>query len=1064
MKWSLVLKKNFQQFFFVVAAFAIMVLVSTYCAGFIVRRQHSNGVAEVLRTVESNIQSNLRAPEIALVNAKFAIEELINRGATQVEVLNFITNLTDLLIARDTRMTGFISLYGFIRGEFVDGTRWLPPADYVAEAQPWYEAARGRKGGIGVTMPYIEPRDQRAVAAWSVELFDARGEFLGIIATTIDITEVTANVPAIQLSRDGYGFLLNQNFEIIAHPIPSAINRRMSTVSAGYAEVEAELETRDEVYAKKVLSVNGIPAMAFFRRMYNGWIVGIISPLQSYNRDVYLMSVVLALLGTVLVVILCWILLRLIAARMQSDEDSRHKSSFLARMSHEIRTPMNAVIGMSELALQTDNQAKMVEYLDGIKQAGINLLAIINDILDFSKIETGNLRISSVSYTLASLINDVINVARVRIAEKSLFFIVNVDSAIPNNLFGDEVRIRQILLNLLSNAAKYTRQGYIRLTVRKTPGAQNSMGALRALPEKNEVVLSFEVADTGIGLKPEDLQKLFAEFVRVDMDRNRGIEGTGLGLTISRSFCRAMGGDIMVSSVYGKGSVFTAIIPQQVSEKHPIAAVENPDQKKTLIYHGQSLYGESLFTTLENLQVPVSISGDRATFFREILSGRYAFAFVSASLASETLDRIREQGLKTKIVLIAGLGESAAFKDIPAVIMPTYAVPVANILNGLMETERQNKKDVHFIAPSARILVVDDIVTNLKVAEGLLALYRVIVKTCTSGAEAIEFVKNQHFDMILLDHMMPDMDGIETAAAIRTMENGAFKDLPIVALTANAISGMREMFLERGFNDYLAKPIETTKLGEILHRWIPKEKWSATADSGEKAAASAPSLGPSLYIEGLDVNQGISMTGGSEEGYREVLLLYYRDVIKRLDILKNVPGPEELPLFTTQVHALKSASASIGAAGIAERAAALEGAGKAGDLQSIQQNLDGFRNTLSALAEAIREALPGSISAAGTAQPTSGTGAGASASASAPASTGAPPAVLLRLREALAAENIREIDIIIEELGRMVLDEKTREIVSLIADHILVSAFKEADDLIGDLLKDNSQDIKETEI
>ncbi|MDR2403611.1 MAG: response regulator [Spirochaetaceae bacterium] len=1049
-KLSLVFKKNFWQFFFVAAAFAIMILVSISFAGFIIHRHYSRGVAETLRTTEASIENNMQTPRIILGNLAFSIEEMINRGATQAEILAFLTGLTDRLKSGETRIIGFVSLCGFIRGEYLDGTGWIPPADYNPETLLWYIAARDLNGQIGITMPHADTRTDRIVITWSRELFDARGKSQGVLALTADMTEVVHDVPAIQMSKDGYGFLLNQNFEIIAHPMPSVINRKLSSISKGYAEIEHKMQQQSEVYANRANNVSGIRVMVFLRRMRNGWIIGVISPVQSYNRDIYIMSAILAFLGLVLVVILFWILLRIISARMQSEEDNRHKTSFLARMSHEIRTPMNAVIGMSELALQTNNQYKMAEYLSGIKQAGLNLLAIINDILDFSKIESGKLQIIPVSYNISSLINDVINVARVRIAEKSLHFIVNIDSTIPNKLIGDEVRIRQILLNLLSNAAKYTRQGYIHLIIRQIPG---TMSTQSAQPEKNKVVLSFEIIDTGIGLKPEDLKGLFDEFVRADTNRNRGIEGTGLGLTISRSFCRAMGGDIVVSSVYSKGSVFTTILPQQFTEETPIAVVENPEQKKTIIYHRQNLYAESLFVTLKNLNVPALLCADREEFFLQLLSDNYVYAFVSTSLAAETVNKIRAQSLKTKTILIAGLGEVSTFMDIPIVVMPTYAVPIANILNGgYTEMEWQKMKKNHLIAPHVRILVVDDITTNLKVAEGLLALYQVDVKTCTGGAEAIELVKNQPFDMIFLDHMMPDMDGIETAAIIRTMEDGTFKNIPIIALTANAISGMREMFLQRGFNDYLAKPIETTRLEEILHRWIPAEKWIVTTDSGKGTEA----IPPLLYIEGLDINRGISMTGGSEQSYREVLLLYYKDVLKRLDLLKDIPTQETLPLFVTQVHALKSASASIGAAEIAEKATILEMAGKQGDIQSIKKNLDNFRNTLSALIEDIQEVLENTHLPAAAKKETGTTEKGDSPAVE-PDTAGPDPAMLLRLQEALKVENIREIDAIIDDLNGMVLDEKTRETVSLMADHILVSEFKEAGELINSLLKSGPQ-------
>ncbi|MCL2029248.1 MAG: transporter substrate-binding domain-containing protein [Deltaproteobacteria bacterium] len=505
------------------------------------------------------------------------------------------------------------------------------------------------------------------------------------------------------------------------------------------------------------------------------------------------------------------------ASFYEAQVASRAKGQFLARMSHEIRTPMNAVIGMAELALRENMSAAAREHASAIKQAGANLLSIINDILDFSKIETGKLEIVPGDYLFSSLLNDVISIIRMRVIDSQVRFVVNIESRIPNALFGDEVRIRQVLLNLLSNAVKYTEKGFVSL----------SIGG--AITGESSVTLTLEVADSGKGIKKEDIERLFEDFVQIDLANNKGIEGTGLGLAITRNIITAMGGDISVYSEYGKGSVFTATLPQTFRACEKLASVENSEEKSVLVYEVRAIYANSIARAAEDLGVRCGIVASDSEFHEEMSGKAYSFVFVPPVFHENVKTMLSQLKSDAQIVLLTEFGETAADRNYRCLAMPAHSITIANILNGVSDGFTygiNGKSEARFTAPDAKILVVDDINANLKVTEGLLLPYKMRITLCKSGIEAIEAIKSQHYDLVLMDHMMPGMDGVEALSRIRALgdDDSYHANVPVIVLTANAMAGMRDFFTERGFADYISKPIAPGALDSVIARWIPKEK------------------------------------------------------------------------------------------------------------------------------------------------------------------------------------------------------------------------------------------------
>ncbi|MHC6202352.1 hybrid sensor histidine kinase/response regulator [Breznakiellaceae bacterium SP9] len=754
----------------------------------------------------------------------------------------------------------------------------------------------------------------------------------------------------------------------------------------------------------------------------------------------------------------------------RAEQALETKDRFLANVGREIRSAMNVISGMSELALRNNTNAQLDEYLVNIKQSSTSLISLINDTLDFSKIESGMMELKHRVYSLSSLLHDLINSIRTQLIEKPLLFTINVDSTLPNYLIGDEMRLRQILINLLSNAVKYTpndvRQGRISLSI---SGKKNEAD--------KRVLMEFLVEDTGIGIKESDMPRLFQHGAQFDSQHKRELESTGLGLAISYRLCRLMSGTLAVSSIYGTGSCFTVTLPQVVQKPEPFSHVQNPEQKRVLVYETRKELLDSILFSFESLKVPHQGVSTYIDFEHELSGNQvdYRFVFVASSLFAgvEILLEVLNPGIT--LVIILEWSETNPMPFGKTISMPVHCHSIARVLNdedavtGNYDRQSSHSPPIRFTAPAARILVVDDIDTNLNVLADLLVPYEVQTDCCLSGFEAIRMIEQNWYDLVFMDHMMPVLDGIETTVKIRAMQgigaNDYIRKLPIVALTVNATFGMKEKFLESGLSDYLSKPIEIYKLHEIMARWIPENKKITISAGAQEAIGQADTPAsmmiqkaieqagspPSMTIQGINIERGISLTGGTEQGYLLVLNAFLRDIQKRLPYFKEASLQDEAGLlyFTAQVHEIKSAAASIGALSVSKQARLFEEAGKSGDSASITANLPLFKANLQKLADSISAFLT-KRKQADAAQK--------SAERQAPVNARTIEELIEKvavLKTSLEQSNIGAIDTHIKELELLCSKsiDKIAESVTFISDQVLIAEFDAAIQCAAQLLE-----------
>lgn len=625
---------------------------------------------------------------------------------------------------------------------------------------------------------------------------------------------------------------------------------------------------------------------------------------------------------------------------LEVEKASNMKSDFLANMSHEIRTPMNAVLGMTDLALREEMSPAAREYLHQIRSSGKILLAIINDILDFSKIESGKMDIIEVVYEPLSVVNDLANIVNSRIGNKKIEFIIDIAPDLPRSLFGDNIRIHQILLNILNNAVKFTQQGEIRLTIGWEKNGSDT------------ILLKADIKDTGIGIKKEDLHKLFNSFQQVDSKRNRNIEGTGLGLAISQQLLQLMGGCISVDSEYNKGSVFSFVLPQKVINEAPAVSGQER-QMSAAVLVSDPIVREQLVKDLKWIETDISVIEDISE--AEALSPD--FLIVEKALFTGRVREYAEKNPQVNCLAIANYDSenNIDLSNVKIIRKPIYflnlynAMGISNITFG----DSSDSDSFTFVASDAHILIVDDNAINLTVAKGLIEPLEMQVDTAASAAEAIEMMHHFKYDLIFMDHMMPEVDGVEATHIIRRLMP-SYNDVPIIALTANAVGGVREMFIKEGMNDFVAKPIEVGEMVSKLRKWLPQEK---ILPADRKTSAKTEKPAEHIEIEGLNTKAAVSLLG-SEELFRTVLKEYYLSIDRRAEVIREHKQAGRIRDYTIEVHSLKSTSKQIGADKVSALAAELERAGNEGNTELINSKTDRLLEEYLRLKEIIRPCFP----------------------------------------------------------------------------------------------------------
>lgn len=510
-------------------------------------------------------------------------------------------------------------------------------------------------------------------------------------------------------------------------------------------------------------------------------------------------AIAFSLTATVIVLILQG---NLREEKERADAANKAKTEFVSNISHEIRTPMNAIVGMTQLMLRRNPQGQDREYLLNIQNSGNALLAIINDLLDISKIESGRMELVPEEYDLMPMLSDLGMILQNRIGGRPVELLFDIDTDIPAGLYGDALRIRQIIINLLNNAVKFTEEGYVCLTVK-----------VKQIQE-DDIELYIAVKDTGQGIREEDLGRLFGAFQQVDQKKNHHKEGTGLGLSLSKKFVEMMGGSIGVKSEYGKGSEFYFTIHQRITDNRKAAAL--PEGKEAVVIG--RLRNERANELLKELAGMLHLNFENDIMsVAETKAPVFCFTDVYGEFSQAEAQRLQELSA-TVCGMVDPMAEAVFPEGMPVMNKPLYSDNFCRFIENRQKEAEPKAEELYFT--DKRVLVVDDNELNRMIAVEMLKPTGLEIETAENGERALEMIQAQRYDMIFMDHQMPVMDGVEAVRAIRQLEGEYFREVPVIALTANTGAEQQEQYAKAGMNGYLSKPFELEDIYRLLTKWL----------------------------------------------------------------------------------------------------------------------------------------------------------------------------------------------------------------------------------------------------
>jgi len=966
----------YTQVFCVFLAFAVMAAASFLYSVNIEKQHLEKDAAAFSEQIEERLTTNLHELKTFMSAVSETIRIFLLRGADFEEIKTYLVKMTDFGLHENDGITGFNGFYALFDIFDGNGINGLVPdldwvndmPDYIPQTRPWYIAANKSNGEIVETNSYVDALSHEVSFTYARSLYDNKGRRLAIVCLDVLLSRINEiSTEQSDLSVHSW-MMLDRDLTIISYPFEEFLGMKISDAKgSGIEDIADRLERGLPVLSRRFVNPAGEIKRYSVRQTKHGWYIGVSTPEDIYYTNVksilwfliisgFFMSIGLSIillrivsqknmlinLGNIMdgldimifvtdpktdkilfinksmkrkygitedsVGKICYKILKktqnercgycpcyaldkepdntivwdercalsgsiyqmvdryikwpngqtahiqhsvditeLIAAKEAAESSSRSKGYFLAQVSHEIRTPMNAILGISEIQLLNKNiPAETEEGYRRIHESGSLLLNIINDILDFSKIDAGRLEIVHNKYDVPSLISDAAQLNHLRFKNKRLTFIVNLDENTPYTLIGDELRIKQILNNLLSNAFKYTEEGEIEFSIRAETNDIDDTAAL-----------IFTVRDTGQGMTESQVSRVFDEYSRFNLETNRSVSGTGLGMSITKRLVDLMNGSISIQSEPAKGTVFTVNIPQKRIDK--------------------TVCGKDLADKLRNFSFQNMAIAKKIQFMREYM-------------------------------------------------------------------------------PYGSVLVVDDVVSNIYVAKGMLLPYGLKIDIASSGFDAVKKIKDGNiYDIIFMDHMMPKMDGIEAVKIIRSMGYA----YPVVALTANALIGQDKIFLDNGFDDFISKPIDSREMNHILNEFIRNKKPREIVEAARREQMDKEQKYAQLQAQTQEAFIDNELTVAAVSDI-ETALVTFEELLPAIN-----SGNTDLALFTTTVHGMKSALANIGEKRLSDAALALEKLGDKGDISVILSETTAFMNLLVSLLERIRFSKTGGIGGSG---------------------------------------------------------------------------------------------------